>query len=181
MSGKSPKVDQYASIKRAQIAEDQYQNYLNFYTPIEDKAFEYLYSTEQQAADVNRAGEYAGKAFDAMQGANARNLNRYGISPSAEMRSNMESDRARSKTLAVIDTKNRAREAVQARVDRLSEDMVNIGKGVQRGADQTMNSWLQVEGLHNQQRANDAANKNANRNAMMGTAASIGLTIASIY
>jgi hypothetical protein len=167
------KPDTTATKMRSDIARDQYEQYKKFYRPIEDQAFNYINNQEQQRADVAEAAQYADTAFDAVQGASKRSLGRYGISPSAEAQKNFAADTARDKTLAGIDTKNRAREAVGQRVDSLNENMINIGKGVQSGADQTMNSWVQLQNMNNQSKAQDKAASAANRNMMIGTGASI--------
>jgi len=167
------KPDNTAQLMRSEIARDQYEQYKKFYRPIEDEAFSYINDQKKQRADVEEAAQYSDTAFDSVQGAKQRNLDRYGISPSAEAQKNFTADTARDKTLAGIDTKNRAREAVGQRVDSLNENMINIGKGVQSGADKTMNSWIQLQNTNNQTEAQNKAASTANRNMMIGTAASI--------
>ena len=176
--GYTPDTD--ASLRKAEIAEEQYDAYKRYYRPIEDQAFRYIQDQEQQRADVDEAVKYADTAFDTMQGSKQRNLDRYGVSPSAEAKKNFTADTARSKALAGINAKNKAREAVGQRVDSASEQMVNIGKGVQHGADNTMNSWMQLENLNNQAEAQKKAQDAAARNQMIGTGASLVITAAML-
>lgn len=178
-SGYTPET--YAADQKARISREMYNDYQLAFQPIENETLTYINDTDKHAEEIADAGVMAGKSFDTIQDTRQRNLGRLGISQSAEVAANLNRDRARDKTLAVIDTKNKMRGVIDQRTTALSEEMIGIGKGIKSDYDKTMSAWTQLEGLQNQQDAQDAAAAAANKNAIIGTGASLVMTAASMY
>jgi len=173
--------DTYASEMQGKISREQYEDYKQYYGPIEDETIAYLTDDKRQQGEVTEAGDLAGKAFDSTSAASRRNMGRYGISASKEVTANLAKDSARDKALAQVGAKNTMRDVIDQRKTALSEEMIGIGKGIKSDYEKSMGAWTQMEGMHNQQKASDAASSAANRNAMIGTGVSIAMTAAMFF
>jgi len=176
LGGGGYKPDNYAQEKQAEISRQQYEDYKKFYGPIEDQTISYLTDTKKHEEEVAKAGELAGQGFDSVTAGTNRNIGRYGIQASKDVTENIANDAQRNKILAQVGVKNNMRDVVDQRKTALSEEMIGIGKGIKSDYNKTMGAWTQMEATNNQQKASDAAASAANRNAMIGTAASIGMT-----
>ncbi len=175
------KPDTYGSEMQGRISREQYEDYKQYYGPIEDETISYLTDDKKQQGEVTKAGELAGKAFDSTSAATRRNIGRYGISASKEVTANLAKDSARDKTLAQVGAKNTMRDVIDQRKTALSEEMIGIGKGIKSDYEKSMSAWTQMEGTQNQINANEKAASAANRNAMIGTAASLAITAGMFF
>lgn len=99
----------------AGIYRDQWEDYVTRFFPLEDELVATYNNPEVHNRIIGAATQKAATGFDAAQGSYARSMSRYGMSPDAQV--TQETDRSFNlgRTLAVVDAKNRTRQAL---VDR---------------------------------------------------------------
>jgi hypothetical protein len=117
----------------AAITRDQWQNFLDFYRPIEDEVLRSAMQTDF-TAEGDKAGATAASAANASKGSLARTLSRAGTSLSAEESAAVNRRHASSLTRSVAQAENTTRRGMSDSRTNLLAGMVGVGRGVSDSA-----------------------------------------------
>lgn len=127
LGGISQRDDEYASKTYAQIIRSQYQDYLNRFSPYEDRMMDLAQSRELLNDQLSRITANINSSFSNPQfSAGALTTQRYGIQRSADERAFTTKQRGMDKALATARAKNNTR---LANAD-MQQNMVTGGSSV---------------------------------------------------
>ena len=170
MSGRAGSTSGGGVTDAAGVTRDQWQHFLDFYRPIEDKTLADAMQTDF-TAEGDKAGATAAAGVNASRGSLARHLSRSGVALSAEERTAVgrRSDLALAK--GVGRAENTTRRGLSDSRTQLLQQIVGIGRGVSNTATSGMQSVAdmaaQRKAQHTAQRASTQA---ANTSGAMGLA-----------
>ncbi len=119
--------------RAAAVTRDQWQNFLNFYKPIETAVINKAMQTDF-TAEGDTAGATAAAGSRAAEGTLSRNLSRSGSSLTAEERRAVARRQESSLTKAIGRAENITRRGLRDSRQALLRNIVNIGTGVSRTA-----------------------------------------------
>lgn len=99
----------------ARIYRDQWSDYMTRFFPLENELIDTYGNPQVHERIIDEATQRAETGFDAARGSYARGMARYGMTPDAQTQA--ETDRAfgLNRSLAVVDAKNRTRQALKER------------------------------------------------------------------
>lgn len=152
----------------AGVTRDQWQNFLEFYRPLEDKILKQAQQTDF-TAEGDKAGATAAAGIGASRGSLARSLSRSGSSLTAEEQRAVRRRQQSSLVKAVSRAENTTRRGLKDSRGQLLAQIVGIGRGVAN----TATSGLQnVADLAAQREALFIQQRSQATNANLSTAAS---------
>ena len=120
---------------------------------------------------VNEAKNTANETFDNFSTITGRNLRRYGLTPNAAEQQSLDRNRNLARALNFDSTVNNARLDQEERNTTLRNNLINIGRGIETNAAETLSNAADRE--NDRRNAYETAKTNASA-ARKSTAASIG-------
>ena len=153
----------------AGVTRDQWQHFLDFYRPIEDKVLESAMQTDF-TAEGDTAGSTAASSVNASKGSLARSLSRSGVALSAEERTAVNRRQQNTLTRAVGRAENTTRRGLKDSRANLLAGVVGIGRGVSTTAQSGMQSVADLAAQREQYNRSASA---AAHNNNVSTAASL--------
>ena len=142
--------------------------------PIERELLSYASNTGQITTEANAAKQTAARVFDAGKGDTERALAGFGATLTPQQKAAHDRMRLINRNGAQIVAGNTAREATDNRLDKLSTNLMNIGRGVQGAGLGGVNTAADLENRRN----NAALQANAAQNAAGYSALGTGIGIA---
>ena len=161
-------------VDSAGITRDQWENFLEFYKPIEDEVLKLAQQTDF-TAEGDAAGRTAAAGVNASRGTLSRNLRRSGVSLSAEQRTGVNRRQDLSLARSVGRAENTTRRGLSDSRTNLLAQIVGIGRGVAQTASGGLQSVADMAAQRQVQfDQQKSAQRSTNTNAL-ATAASLAI------
>ncbi|AMO54507.1 hypothetical protein GZ77_23380 [Endozoicomonas montiporae] len=169
--GGSTKViqDHTVSRKQAALAQQLDDDYVARFLPVERELLNYAENKGQITAEAEAAKQTAGKVFDSGNGTVERSLAGFGASLTPQQKAAYDQMQHMNRNGAQIVAANMAREATDARLDKLGTNLMNLGRGAQGAGLSGMNTAAGLEGQRNQAAIQQAAQQQAAGYSALGT------------
>jgi len=163
--------------KLAIITRDQWQNFLDFYRPIEDEVLKSAMQTDF-TSEGDKAGATAASGVNASRGSLARTLSRAGTSLNAEEKSAVNRRHSVALTRSVAQAENTTRRGMSDSRTNLLAGMVGVGRGVSASATSGLNTAAGLETARNMSLTNK---RNAAKSTNAQGAATLAAAIIAMY
>jgi hypothetical protein len=99
----------------AGVYRDQWADYVTRFFPLENELVDTYNNPQVHSRIIGEATAKASNAFDSARGSYQRSLGRVGMAPDAQVQQETERAFGLGRTLAVVDAKNRTRQALVER------------------------------------------------------------------
>jgi len=163
--------------KAAAVTRDQWQHFLDFYRPMEEKVLESAMQTDF-TTEGDEAGRTAASSVNASKGSLARSLSRSGVSLTAEERTAVQRRQQNTLTRSVARAENTTRRGLKDSRANLLAGIVGVGRGVSTTA---MSGMQSVADMAAQRQASNDALKQAQQSSNAQTGATVASAIIMAY
>jgi hypothetical protein len=119
--------------KLAQIYRDQWSDYVKRFFPLENELVDTYNNPAVHGRIIGEATHQAASSFGAAQGSYGRTMARFGMSPDAQVAAEADRSFQLGSTLAVVDAKNRTRQALVDRDQGMLAGGMTTGGMVKEG------------------------------------------------
>lgn len=144
--------------RQMNIAEDQWQHYLDYFQPIEEQLAQQADRAPDYEGAASKASADTAQAFDKNVGITERSMGRYGVNPNSGRFAGMENQFALGRAAAEVNARNNARNTEDDKAWARKLATVELGKGLGSnassalsGAASNANSSAQMQfGIANQ-------------------------------
>lgn len=156
------------------ISRDQWQNFLDFYRPLENEMLKSAMQTDF-SKEGDEAGRTAGASVSASKGTLSRNLRRVGATLTGEERTGIQRRQSSALTRSIGAAENITRRGLKESRTNMLRQIVGIGRGVAATASAGLQSVADMAAQRQSQWLNQRSATSASNAAGMASLASLAI------